>query len=85
MTTSTVTDKGQTTVPIEIRKALKLKPRQRIQWATKGDGTAVIRPVRSVSELAGCLKSDVPFPGLKKEEEAAAQAWAATKINKERA
>jgi bifunctional DNA-binding transcriptional regulator/antitoxin component of YhaV-PrlF toxin-antitoxin module len=30
MATSTLTDKGQTTVPQEIREALKVKPRQRL-------------------------------------------------------
>jgi len=85
MTTSTLTDKGQTTVPIEIRKALNLKPRQRLEWVKRRDGTAVIRPVRSVSELAGCLKSGIPFPGLRKEKEAAARAWAEEAIRKERA
>jgi AbrB family looped-hinge helix DNA binding protein len=75
MTRSTITDKGQTTVPSEIRRALMLKPRQQIEWMTKRDGTAVIRPVRSISELAGCLRSDVSFPGIKEEKEIAAQAW----------
>jgi antitoxin PrlF len=85
MPTSTLTDKGQTTVPLEIRRALKLKPRQRIQWVERKNGTAVIRPVRSVSELAGCFKSKVPFPGLKKEKAAAAGSWAGEAICKERA
>lgn len=85
MPTSTLTDKGQTTVPLEIRKALKLKPRQRLQWVKGKNGTAVIRPLRSVSELAGCLKSKVPFPGLKKEKEAAADSWAEDVIRKEHA
>jgi antitoxin PrlF len=76
MKISTVTDKGQTTVPFEIRRALKIKPRQRIEWVIGKDGTAIIRPVRSVSELAGCFKSNIQFPGLKEEKEVAARAWA---------
>jgi AbrB family looped-hinge helix DNA binding protein len=75
MTISTITDKGQTTVPVKIRRALKLRPRQRIEWVTKRDGTVVIRPVRSAGEFAGCLRSDVSFPGIKEEKDAAAQAW----------
>jgi bifunctional DNA-binding transcriptional regulator/antitoxin component of YhaV-PrlF toxin-antitoxin module len=76
MPTSTLTDKGQTTVPQEIRRALKLKPRQRIEWKPQKNGTALIRPARTVSQFAGCLKSRVPFPGLKKEKEAGVKAWA---------
>lgn len=75
MVTSTVTDKGQTTVPREIREALALGPRQRLVWETRQDGSAVIRPLPSVMNLAGCLKSDVPFTGIGEETEAATAAW----------
>jgi bifunctional DNA-binding transcriptional regulator/antitoxin component of YhaV-PrlF toxin-antitoxin module len=86
MTTSTLTRKGQTTVPLEIRRALKLKPRQRIEWVRRADGSVLVRPLRSVGSLAGSLRSRVPFPGLEQEKEAAAEAWAArSKTPKERA
>ena len=75
MVTSTLTDKGQTTVPREIREALALRPRQRLVWETRKDGSAVIRPLPTVMELAGCLKSDVPFTGIREETEAATAAW----------
>ena len=84
MPTSTLTDKGQTTVPQEIRQALKLKPRQRIDWEPQNDGTVLIRPVRSVSELAGCLKSKARFPGIKNEKGAGVRAWAEGAVRKER-
>jgi bifunctional DNA-binding transcriptional regulator/antitoxin component of YhaV-PrlF toxin-antitoxin module len=84
MLTSTVTDKGQTTVPQKIRRALKLVPRQKIEWEPQKNGTVLIRPLRSVSELAGCLKSKVGFPGRKKEQAAGVKAWTEEAIRKER-
>ena len=63
MATSTLTDKGQTTVPQEIRDALKVKPRQRLSWSLREDGTAVVRPQPSALDLFGSLKSAKKFPG----------------------
>lgn len=76
MVTSTLTDKGQTTVPQPIRQALGVAPRQRLAWELRQDGSAVVRPVPSVMELAGCLKSEVPFTSIREETEAATVAWA---------
>ena len=70
MPQSTVTDKGQTTVPLEVREALKVKPRQQLEWTIQKDGTAVVQPQRSALDLFGSLKPPKPFPGLKKEKEA---------------
>lgn len=75
MVTSTVTDKGQTTVPQEVREALGVAPRRRLQWEVRNDGSAVVRPVPSVMELAGCLKSEMPFTSIQEETEAATTAW----------
>jgi len=55
MTTSTVTDKGQTTVPLAVREALGIQPRQQIQWTIQTDGTATIRPQGSALNLFGSL------------------------------
>ena len=84
MVTSTVTDKGQTTVPREIREALALGPRQRLVWETRKDGSAVIRPLTSVMDLAGCLKSDVPFIGIGEDTAAATAAWASAPAKSDR-
>jgi antitoxin PrlF len=70
MLESTVTDKGQTTVPKEVRKALGLKPRQRIQWDLATDGTVTVRPEPSALALFGSLKSRKKFPGIKEEKAA---------------
>jgi bifunctional DNA-binding transcriptional regulator/antitoxin component of YhaV-PrlF toxin-antitoxin module len=74
MSTSTLTDKGQTTVPQEIREALKVKPRQRLTWSVRGDGTVVVRPQPSALALFGSLKSPRKFPGRAAEREAVARA-----------
>ena len=55
--TSTITSKWQVTIPEDVRKELPLKIGQRIVWEVEGD-KLVGRRVRSVSELAGCFKSD---------------------------
>ncbi len=75
MVTSTLTDKGQTTVPQEIREAMGALPRQRLVWEARNDGSAVVRPMPSVMELAGSLKSEVPFTNILEETEAATDAW----------
>lgn len=41
---STLTDKGQTTVPIEVRTALRVKARQRLEWVVQPNGSALVRP-----------------------------------------
>jgi bifunctional DNA-binding transcriptional regulator/antitoxin component of YhaV-PrlF toxin-antitoxin module len=74
MSTSTLTDKGQTTVPQEIREALKVKPRQRLTWSLRGDGTVVVRSQPSALDLFGSLKSPKKFPGRAAEREAAGRA-----------
>jgi bifunctional DNA-binding transcriptional regulator/antitoxin component of YhaV-PrlF toxin-antitoxin module len=63
MAISTLTDKGQTTVPQKIRDALKVKPRQRLTWELQEDGSVVVRPQRSALDLFGSLKSPKKFPG----------------------
>lgn len=82
MLTSTLTDKGQTTVPQEIREALGVSPRQRLVWEIRKDGSAAVRPMPSVMELAGSLKSDVPFASVREETEAATAAWVSGSIKR---
>ena len=63
MATSTVTDKGQTTVPMEIREALGVKPRQQLHWTLQNDGTAIVRRQARATELFASLRPARPFPG----------------------
>ena len=70
MPQSTLTDKGQTTVPAEVREALKVKPRQQLDWIIQDNGTAIVRPQPSALDLFGSLKPAKAFPGLKAEKDA---------------
>ena len=53
---STVTRKGQTTIPGKIRKALQIKPGDRLQYAVEGDH-ATIRVHPGTRSLRGVLAS----------------------------
>ena len=70
MAQSTVTDKGQTTVPQEIREALGIMPRQQLTWTLRNDGTALVRPQASALGLYGSLRPAKPFPGIEMERKA---------------
>jgi bifunctional DNA-binding transcriptional regulator/antitoxin component of YhaV-PrlF toxin-antitoxin module len=61
-------------VPIEVRKALRVKPRQHLEWTIRNDGTAVVRPQPRASDLFGSLKPAKAFPGLAEEKEAVRRA-----------
>jgi antitoxin PrlF len=53
---STVTSKGQTTIPGKIRKALGIKPGDRLEYAVEGN-RASIRVHPGVRSLKGALAS----------------------------
>jgi len=56
MTASTITSKGQTTIPGEIRRHLNLKPGDRVEYVVEGDGKVVLLPaIVDVSALKGML------------------------------
>jgi antitoxin PrlF len=58
MSESTVTIKGQTTVPQPIRDALHTEPGTKLQWHLMPDGTIIVRAkTKSILELAGMLKA----------------------------
>ena len=70
MVESTITDKGQTTVPKQIREALGVKPGQRIQWDLVEDGSVTVRREPSALSLFASLKSLKKFPGIHQEQAA---------------
>ena len=76
MPSSTLTDKGQTTVPAKVRLALGIKPRQQLTWEIQKDRSVVVRPQPSALELFGSLKPARRFPGFKAEKEASHRAVA---------
>ena len=57
---STVTAKGQTTIPREVRKKLGLRARQRIVYRIEGERVIIESAGGSLSELAGKLGSSQP-------------------------
>ena len=60
MTISTITSKGQTTIPKEVRQYLDLQPQQKIAFEPK-DGYVIIRPVDiSLERFAGILSDKKP-------------------------
>ncbi len=55
-TDATLTSKGQTTIPKEIRDSLGMKPGDRMTFTLMHDSTVVMRvKSKSVTELAGML------------------------------
>jgi AbrB family looped-hinge helix DNA binding protein len=58
MSESTITVKGQTTVPQPIRDALQVQPGTKLQWTLMPDGTIIVRAkTKSLLDLAGMLKA----------------------------
>ena len=56
MPASTLTSKGQTTIPKDIRNHLKLRTGDQIDFVIEPDGSVVIRPATvHVRELKGIL------------------------------
>lgn len=53
MAFATVTSKGQTTIPLEVRNAAKLKSGDRLHFTVLADGTIVLRVKnRSIRDIA---------------------------------
>jgi AbrB family looped-hinge helix DNA binding protein len=53
---ATVTDKGQVTIPVEVRNRLRLRAGHKIRFAIEDGSRAVITPVETkLSDLAGLL------------------------------
>lgn len=57
MPTSTVTTKGQITIPIEVRRALKLRAGSRVEFLELPNGSYELVPAtRSIKDLKGIVK-----------------------------
>ncbi len=58
MTESTITAKGQTTVPADIRALVQAKPGTRLVWSVLEDGTILVRAKsQSILAMAGMFKA----------------------------
>jgi AbrB family looped-hinge helix DNA binding protein len=57
MATATLTSKGQTTIPKQVREHLNLRPGDKLDFVIESAGRVVIRPAKlDVRELKGLLK-----------------------------
>lgn len=58
MAESTITVKGQTTVPADIRASVRAEPGTRLVWSVMPDGTIIVRAKsKSILDMAGMLKA----------------------------
>ncbi len=74
MIQSTLTDRWQTTIPAKVRKALHLKPRQRLIYELM-DGAVLVRPQpETLKDLYGCLADGQAAASKPEEREAARRA-----------
>jgi len=67
MYTSTVTQKGQVTIPIEIRKMLGFEKGSKVQFSQE-NGKVLVRKASDVSSLMGILKSPKKYDQRKARE-----------------
>lgn len=71
MTESSITKKGQTTLPKPVREFLGLRAGDKVRYFIT-DGGVRIMPVRSVKRLCGALRYDGPTVTLEEMEQAIA-------------
>lgn len=58
MIESTITAKGQTTVPVQVRDQIGAAPGTRLVWHVLPDGSVIVRAkTKSILDLAGVLKA----------------------------
>lgn len=67
MITTTVTQKGQATIPLHIRNKLGIKPGQKIVFEEKG-AEVLIKAVPLLSQLRGSIKSKIKYSDNKANE-----------------
>jgi AbrB family looped-hinge helix DNA binding protein len=61
MATSSVTSKGQITIPKRIREQLRLRTGDKVDFSVEQDGTVKLHPIaKRVSEVFGAFASKVP-------------------------
>lgn len=67
MHNATVTSKGQTTIPKEVRDGLNLKPQDKLHFTLLPDGTVIMRAkTRALTDLIGIANYKGPRIPLNK-------------------
>lgn len=61
MSIATLTSKWQVTIPADIRKKLRLKPRERLSFQVSDEGI-IVRPVRELMDFYGAGRDAVDAP-----------------------
>ena len=87
MIRSSITRRWQTTIPAEVRRALRLSPEQKLVYEIRGE-TVVIRPEgESLMDLRGSLGGKRPAGSKQEERDAARRSLvgAADRANRRRA
>ncbi len=80
MSSSTLTSKGQITLPAEIRRKLGLKPGDRLYFDLQDDGLIRVDPRSYAVRTAGIFAGRIPPTDdmqqrIREEKEAAADGW----------
>ena len=77
---STVTSKGQITIPKQIRDLLRLEPGDRVQFQVDRQGQVIMRAKNvDIRELRGILRSRRKTPlSIEEMNEAIARGWSGT-------
>ena len=75
MASAKITSKGQITLPLEVRKALKVRPGDRVSFRTARDGRIVVEPDSvDLLTLKGAVKTKVSGVSLEDMDRAIARA-----------
>jgi AbrB family looped-hinge helix DNA binding protein len=53
---SSVTTKGQVTIPVDIRSLFHIRPNDRVDFIVEGD-RIILTPVKSLKDLRGAVKA----------------------------
>ena len=73
---STVTTKGQVTIPVEIRRMLQVKPHDHVAFVVEDEKVRLVKGESVVARTAGALKQDTPPLSAKELREVAEEAIA---------
>jgi len=72
--TTTVSEKGQITIPQRFRERMNLSPSREVELEQLDDGSVLVRPKKSIMRLAGSLKPKGPVLPFKEERRIAREA-----------